>query len=292
MADRHHGHRTPSVRARLHAPGARSPRPGPSTPTTSIAAAHPSRTGCSPPPTLGRATTCSSWPAVPAALGMAAAPLVAPAAGSCCPTWRPGWSRRRRSGSPSVGLDGVSHPGARPRGTSTSRMPPSTSCSAATGCSSPSSRAVRSERSPACCGPAGGSAWPWGRPRAQPVARPRARRRQRAARPADAATGRAGAVLPQRPDRVAPLLRDAGLDQVVIEELPVPLTAAVGRRVVGGDHLARRSAGRHHRLPAGSGLRELQARAREKVAPYVTEHGLELPGLALLASGRKPYRAS
>ena len=34
-----------------------------------------------------------------------------------------------------------------------------------------------------------------------------------------------------------------------------PATASNGRRMVGGDHLARRAAGRHHRLPAQSGLR-------------------------------------
>ena len=89
-------------------------------------------------------------------------------------------------------------------------------------------------------------------------------------------------------DRVRTLLRDAGFDQVVIEELPVPLRPpTVDAWWAATTSLAGPLAAIIASLPEAASA-ELQARAREKVAPYVTEDGLELPGLALLASGRKP----
>jgi SAM-dependent methyltransferase len=88
------------------------------------------------------------------------------------------------------------------------------------------------------------------------------------------------------PDRLAALLRDAGLAGVAVSELPVPLRAGSfeewwTRTSALAGPLARILAS----LPEGA-AEGLRARARDAVSAYATPDGLEVPGVALLASGR------
>lgn len=87
-------------------------------------------------------------------------------------------------------------------------------------------------------------------------------------------------------DRLAGLLRDAELADVVVSELPVPLRAESFE-----EWWTRTSAlaGPMARILASlpeAGVQALRTRAREAVRPYETRGGLELPGVALLAAGR------
>jgi SAM-dependent methyltransferase len=86
--------------------------------------------------------------------------------------------------------------------------------------------------------------------------------------------------------RVAALLRDAGFAGVAVEEVAVPLRAPSfaewwTRTATIAGPLARRLAAMPADARAG-----LDARLRRAVAPYETSAGLELPGVALVASGR------
>jgi SAM-dependent methyltransferase len=86
--------------------------------------------------------------------------------------------------------------------------------------------------------------------------------------------------------RLAGLLADAGIADVAVEELPTPLRAASfeewwARTSALAGPLATILAS----LPE-AGMRSLRARLRESVAAYETADGLELPGIALLATGR------
>jgi SAM-dependent methyltransferase len=88
------------------------------------------------------------------------------------------------------------------------------------------------------------------------------------------------------PDRLAGLLRDAELADVVVSELPVPLRAESfeewwTRTCALAGPMARVLAA----LPE-AGVQALRARARDAVRPYETRGGLELPGVALVAAGR------
>lgn len=87
--------------------------------------------------------------------------------------------------------------------------------------------------------------------------------------------------------RLARLLAAAGLDEVVVEEVPTPYRAASAeewweRTCALAGPLAERLASLPE--PAARALRE---RAGEAVAPYVTPTGLEMPGLSLIASARR-----
>ena len=87
---------------------------------------------------------------------------------------------------------------------------------------------------------------------------------------------------------VTGLLRDAGLDDVTVEELAVPMRAPSFEawwsrtRALAGPLAAILSS-----LPEAESA-AMEARAREAAAPYATDQGLELPGVAILASARKP----
>jgi ubiquinone/menaquinone biosynthesis C-methylase UbiE len=87
--------------------------------------------------------------------------------------------------------------------------------------------------------------------------------------------------------RLASLLEAAGFEDVAVEEQPVPLRAAsfdewwTRTSTIAGP-LARRLAA----MPAAASA-ALEARLRDAVAPYVTADGLNLPGLALVASARR-----
>jgi SAM-dependent methyltransferase len=88
-------------------------------------------------------------------------------------------------------------------------------------------------------------------------------------------------------DRLGRLLTGAGLAEVVVEELPVPLRddsvdAWLTRTAALAGPLAKRLA----MLPAPA-MEQLRARLEEAVRPYQTPDGLEFPGLALVASGRR-----
>jgi len=88
------------------------------------------------------------------------------------------------------------------------------------------------------------------------------------------------------PDRLAGLLRDAELADVVVSELSVPLRAGSfeewwTRTSALAGPLARVLAS----LPEGA-AEALRARARDAVSAYETPGGLELPGVALVAAGR------
>lgn len=83
------------------------------------------------------------------------------------------------------------------------------------------------------------------------------------------------------------LLEDAGFDEITVEELPVPLRSPSFERwwartadiagpvagIIGGLDAARRAS--------------LEQHLRTATAPYTTANGLELPGLALNASGQR-----
>jgi SAM-dependent methyltransferase len=89
-------------------------------------------------------------------------------------------------------------------------------------------------------------------------------------------------------DRLGGLLDDAGLAGVGVEELPTPYRAVSveewwGRTAALAGPLAQRLAA----LPEPA-RRALLIRARSAVSPYETPAGLEIPGLALVASGVRP----
>ena len=88
--------------------------------------------------------------------------------------------------------------------------------------------------------------------------------------------------------RLADLLSEAGLVEVVVSELPVPLRAGSfeewwTRTSALAGPLAKMLAA----LPEAA-LEALRVRVREAVSPYQTDAGLEFPGLTLLAAGRRP----
>ena len=88
-------------------------------------------------------------------------------------------------------------------------------------------------------------------------------------------------------DKLAALLSDAELSDVVISELPVPLRAVSfdewwARTCALAGPLAKILAS----LPADA-AQALRTRAREAIRAYETPDGLEFPGLALLAGGRR-----
>jgi SAM-dependent methyltransferase len=89
--------------------------------------------------------------------------------------------------------------------------------------------------------------------------------------------------------RLRGLLADAGLADVQVGELPVPLRAA------SFDEWWTRTLALAGPLPAilaampAAGVRALRERAREAVRPYETAAGgMDFPGVTLLASGRRP----
>jgi SAM-dependent methyltransferase len=88
--------------------------------------------------------------------------------------------------------------------------------------------------------------------------------------------------------RLADLLSDAGLADVVVSELPVPLRAGSfeewwTRTSALAGPLAKMLAA----LPDDA-IEALRVRVREAVSPFQTEAGVEFPGLTLLAGGRRP----
>jgi SAM-dependent methyltransferase len=90
-------------------------------------------------------------------------------------------------------------------------------------------------------------------------------------------------------ERLAGLLTGAGLQDVEIGELPVPMRAASfdewwERTLALAGPLAKVLAG----LSAAA-AHELRERAREAVGPYETASGLELPGVTLVAQGCRPW---
>jgi SAM-dependent methyltransferase len=88
-------------------------------------------------------------------------------------------------------------------------------------------------------------------------------------------------------DRLGRLLTGAGLADVAVEEVPVPLhddsvDGWLTRTTALAGPLAKRLA-----LLDDPARRALQARLEEAVRPYRTPDGLAFPGLALVASGRR-----
>ena len=89
------------------------------------------------------------------------------------------------------------------------------------------------------------------------------------------------------PGRLARLLADAGLADVVVTEVPAPLRSASfdtwwTRTSALAGPLAQRLAA----LPQDA-RRALRARLTEAVRPYQTPAGLDFPGVSLLAAGRR-----
>ena len=87
--------------------------------------------------------------------------------------------------------------------------------------------------------------------------------------------------------RLAGLMTAAGLDDVVVDELDVPMRAATfdewwTRTSALAGPLARRL----ESLPAPAS-QALRGRLEEAVQPYATPSGLEFPGVTLIASGRR-----
>jgi SAM-dependent methyltransferase len=88
-------------------------------------------------------------------------------------------------------------------------------------------------------------------------------------------------------DRLGRLLTAAGLAEVAVDELPVPLRdrsldAWLTRTSALAGPLAKRLA-----MLDDPARRALRARLEEAVGPYRTPDGLAFPGLALVASGRR-----
>jgi SAM-dependent methyltransferase len=88
-------------------------------------------------------------------------------------------------------------------------------------------------------------------------------------------------------DRLGRLLTGAGLGEVVVDEVPVPLRDAtfdawLTRTAALAGPLAKRLA----MLPDPA-RRELRARLEEAVHPYRSPAGLDFPGLSLVAAGRR-----
>ena len=89
------------------------------------------------------------------------------------------------------------------------------------------------------------------------------------------------------PDRLGRLLTGAGLADVVVDQVPVPLhddsfDAWLTRTTALAGPLAKRLAG----LPDPA-RQALLARLQEAVRPYHTPTGLHFPGLSLVATGRR-----
>lgn len=91
------------------------------------------------------------------------------------------------------------------------------------------------------------------------------------------------------PDRLARLLSDAELADVAVSELPVPLRAATFEEWwTKTSALAGPLAGMLASLPENA-TQAIRARLQEAVRRYETPTGLELPGVALLATGRRNH---
>ncbi len=89
------------------------------------------------------------------------------------------------------------------------------------------------------------------------------------------------------PDKLAVLLSDAGLSEVVVSELSVPYHAGSFEEWwERSSSLAGPLAQKLASLPA-SAVEALRVRAREAVSAYETPTGLEFPGVSLLASARR-----
>ena len=89
------------------------------------------------------------------------------------------------------------------------------------------------------------------------------------------------------PGRLGRLLTGAGLADVAVEEVAVPLhdhsfDAWLTRTTALAGALAKRLA-----MLDDPARRELRARLTEAVRPYATPDGLEFPGVSLVASGRR-----
>ena len=89
------------------------------------------------------------------------------------------------------------------------------------------------------------------------------------------------------PDGLVRLLSDAGLADITLDEIPVPLRAPTfdewwARTTALAGPLAQRLAA----LPDDA-ARAVRERARRSTAPYATGAGLDLPGVTLLASARR-----
>jgi SAM-dependent methyltransferase len=88
-------------------------------------------------------------------------------------------------------------------------------------------------------------------------------------------------------DALAVLLRDAGLSDVSVGEVSVPLQAASFEEWWSrGSTLAGPLARRLASLPSDA-FEAIQSRARAAIGVYETAEGLEIPGVALLATGRR-----
>jgi SAM-dependent methyltransferase len=90
------------------------------------------------------------------------------------------------------------------------------------------------------------------------------------------------------PDRLGRLLTGAGLAEVVVGEVPVPLhDASFDAWLARTSALAGPLAKRLAMLPDPA-RQQLRARLEEAVRPYRTPAGLDFPGVALVAAGRRP----
>lgn len=88
-------------------------------------------------------------------------------------------------------------------------------------------------------------------------------------------------------DKLTGLLSGAGLSEVVVSEFPVPLRAASFEEWwARGLSLAGPLAQRLASLPEGA-AQAIRARAQVAIGVYETPAGLEIPGVSLLATGRR-----
>ena len=157
----------------------------------------------------------------------------------------------------------------------------------------PGARRARDPRG--CCARRAGRGRGLGPARAQPVARARDGRGQRADRGAGAAARDPGPVLARRtPTSCAACSTRRAWPTSRVERVPGAAARRLVRRVVGADVGARRPAGGDARVDARGGRAgHAGARERKPCADYETASGgLDFPGVALIASGRRVARSS
>jgi len=119
------------------------------------------------------------------------------------------------------------------------------------------------------------------------LARHRLRHSERATGSADSSTGDSTPFSLEDPDKLAGLLSDAGLSEVVVGELPTPYHAASFEEWWERSSSLAGPLGQKLASLPEAGAQGLRARAREAISAYETPNGLEFPGVSLVAAARR-----
>ncbi len=89
------------------------------------------------------------------------------------------------------------------------------------------------------------------------------------------------------PERLAAILSGAGLTDVSVRELPVPLRAGSFEEWWNRTTALAGPLAKILQSLSPAAVEEIQARVRDAIRPYQTASGFELPGLTLIAAGRR-----